>query len=193
MQSLFSSVYLERIEFVLNLTVDIFILALGLAALGFYNPYGAILLHHNVVCVKQPLMLNRIHIDDGEILLSGIAVFIHPLNIGATLAVLLKQHFRGAAHEAGGKAGGIFHIGIVQVFDLVLHTGVILEEVLLRDMECGFLRVEQQAHLFCHIGCDIKEFLFQSMLIVDDKGIEFCCFQREQLFVGAVALAEQTL
>ena len=102
------SIRLERIKLVLNLTVNIFILASRFAALSFNYPNRSVFLHHDVVSVKKPLLLDSVYIDDGEILLSGVTVFVHPFDVLATFAVLLKQHFTSAANKAGCKARSIF-------------------------------------------------------------------------------------
>ena len=119
-QVMLGSIGLKRIELILDLTVDVLVLAPGFTALGFDYPDRAVLLHHDVVGIEKPLFLNAVHIDDGEILLSGITVLIHPFNIVPTLAVLLEQHFAGTAHKTGGKAGCILMIGVGQVFYLTL-------------------------------------------------------------------------
>ena len=103
---------LERIKLVLDLSVNIFILALGFAALSFNDPDRSIFLHHDVVSVEKPLFLNSIYIDDGEVLLSSVTVFVHPFDVLAAFTVLLKQHFTSTANKAGCKTRSIFVIGI---------------------------------------------------------------------------------
>ena len=74
MQVMLSGIGLKRIELIFDLTVDVLVLTPGFAALGFDHPDSAVLLHHDIVGIEQPLLLNAVHIDDGEILLSSVAV-----------------------------------------------------------------------------------------------------------------------
>ena len=135
MEIVLGCISLERIELIFDLTVDVLVLAPGFAALGFDHPDSPVLLHHDVVGIEKPLLLNAVHIDDGEILLSSVAVLIHPFNILPAFAVLLEQHFAGAADKAGSKAGCILLVSIGQVFYLTLDIWIVTEEVLLRDAE----------------------------------------------------------
>ena len=90
-EAVFGGVGFERIELIINLRIDIFALAFGFAALGLNHPDCPILFHNDVVCIEQPLVAEGIQIDDGEILLAGIAVFIDPFDIVPALAILLEQ------------------------------------------------------------------------------------------------------
>ena len=137
MQVVPGSIDLECIELVLNLTVDVFALTSGLAAFGFDNPDGAVLFHDNVVSIEKPLLPDAVHIDNGKILLPGIAVFVYPFNIVSALTMLLKQHFTGAADNTGSKTGSVLLVGIGEIFRFVLHIRVITEEILFRNMECA--------------------------------------------------------
>lgn len=90
-EAVFGGVGFEHIELIFNLRIDIFVLALGFTALGLNHQDRPVLFHNDVVCIKQPLMAEDIQIDDGEILLAGIAVFIDPFYIVPALAILLEQ------------------------------------------------------------------------------------------------------
>lgn len=81
MEGMLRSIVLECIEFVLNLNVDILVLALGLATLGLNNPDSAVFLHNDIVSIEEPLILKPIPIYDGEVLLTGVSVLIDPFNI----------------------------------------------------------------------------------------------------------------
>ena len=65
MEGIFSSIALECIEFVRKLNIDIFVLALGLTALGLNDPDGAILLHNDIISIEQPLILKSVHVHTG--------------------------------------------------------------------------------------------------------------------------------
>ena len=56
-ETVFGGVGFERIELIFNLRIDIFVLALGFAALGLNHPDCPILFHNDVVCIEQPLSL----------------------------------------------------------------------------------------------------------------------------------------
>lgn len=81
MKAFLSRIYFESIELVFCLLINIFILAVAFAALGFNDPHSPIFFHHDTICVEQPLMLERVNIYNGKILLSCIAIFIHPFNV----------------------------------------------------------------------------------------------------------------
>ena len=193
MQAVLRSIGFECIEFVFYLAVYVFVLALTFAALGLNDPDGAIFFHYNVVGIEQPLFLYAVHIYNREILLTRVSVFVDPLNIFTLFAILLKQHFTGAADETCGKAGGILVVGVREIFNLALNAGVIFEEILFRDMECADFRIQHQTHLLRHLRRNITEFFFQLVLIVDDEGVEFCRFQSNQLLGRIAALTEQAL
>ena len=118
------------------------------------------------------ISVNAVNIYDGEILLSGVAVLVHPFDVLTTFAVLLKQHFAGAADKTGGKTGGVLMVSIGQVFHLTLDIGIVAEEVLLRDAEGTPLGVALIAQLNCHLRRHFPEFLFQLVLVIDHKSIE---------------------
>lgn len=84
-EEMFRSIVLECIEFVLNLNVDILVLALGLN-----NPDSAIFLHNYIISIEEPLILKPFPIYDGEVLLTGVSVLIDPFNIITAFAELLK-------------------------------------------------------------------------------------------------------
>ena len=90
MEGMFRSIVLECIEFVLNLNVDILVLALGLATLGLNNPDSAVFFHNYIVSIEEPLILKPIPIYDGEVLLTGVSVLVDPFNIITAFAELLK-------------------------------------------------------------------------------------------------------
>ncbi len=193
MQAVLRCIGFECIEFVFYLAVYIFVLSLAFATLGFDDPNGAVFFHYNIVSIEQPLLLYAVHIYDGEVLLTRVTVLIDPLNIITLLAILLEQHFTGAADEACGKAGRILVVGVSEVFYLALNAGVVFKEVLLRNMKYACFRMQSYTHLLRHLRRNITEFLFQLMLIVDDKGVEFSGFQRNQLLGRITALAEHAL
>ena len=112
MQAVFRCIGFECIEFIFYLAVDIFIMALAFAALGFDYPDGTVFFHHDIVGIEQPLFLNAVQINDREILLPRVSVFVDPLNIIASFAILLKKYFTCAADKTCGKTGSIVVIGI---------------------------------------------------------------------------------
>ena len=65
-------------------------------------------------------MLKGIKVYDGEILLAGIAVFIHPFNIISAFTVLFKKLLGCTANKRSGKAGGLFLIGIAEILNFFL-------------------------------------------------------------------------
>src|SRR5699024_8981428 len=87
MQTLFPGIRFKCIEFILYLNVDVFILSMTLTALSLNNPNGAVLHHNDVIGIEQPLVLKSVYIDNREVLLPGITVFVYPLNILPTLAI----------------------------------------------------------------------------------------------------------
>jgi len=89
-EGMLRSIVLECIEFVLNLNVNILVLALGLATLGLNNLDSSIFLHNCIVSIEEPLILKPIPIYDGEVLLTGVSVLIDPFNIITGFAELLK-------------------------------------------------------------------------------------------------------
>lgn len=89
-EGMLRSIVLECIEFVLNLNVNILVLALGLATLGLNNPDSFIFLHNYIVSIEELLILKPIPIYDGEVLLTGVSVLIDPFNIITGFAELLK-------------------------------------------------------------------------------------------------------
>lgn len=89
-EGMLRSIVFECIEFVLNLNVNILVLALGLATLGLNNPDSFIFLHNYIVSIEEPLILKPIPIYDGEVLLTGVSVLIDPFNIITAFAELLK-------------------------------------------------------------------------------------------------------
>ena len=89
-EGMLRSIVLECSEFVLNLNVDILVLALGLATLGLNNPDSAVFLQNDIVSIEEPLILKPIPIYDGEVLLTGVSVLIDPFNIITAFAELLK-------------------------------------------------------------------------------------------------------
>lgn len=90
---MFCSIVFECIEFVINLNVDILVLALGLATLDLNNPDSAVFLHNYIVSIEEPLILKSIPIYDREVLLPGISVLVDPFNIITAVAELFKYHF----------------------------------------------------------------------------------------------------
>lgn len=85
MEGMLRSIVFECIEFVLNLNVDILVLALGLN-----NPDSTVFLHNDIVSIEEPLILKPIPIYDGEVLLTGVSVLIDPFNIITAFTELLK-------------------------------------------------------------------------------------------------------
>lgn len=183
----------EGIELVLYLSIDVLVLAFGFTALGLNHPHRTVFLHYDVVSIEQPLMLQAVQINDGEILLPGIAILVDPIDIIAALTILLKQLLRCAADEGGGVAGGVLLIGIGKVLDFFLYTGIVFEKILLRDMEQTLLRFKRHAHLLRHSGCDCTELITQLVFVIDNECVEFRRVQVQQLFLGIAALAEQPL
>ena len=89
-EGMLRSIVFECIEFVLNLNVDILVLALGLATLGLNNLDSAVFFHNYIVSIEEPLILKPIHIYDGEVFLTGVSVLIDPFNIITAFAELFK-------------------------------------------------------------------------------------------------------
>ena len=130
MEAVLGGIRFEGIELVLYLSIDVLVLAFGFTALGLNHPHRTVFLHYDVVSIEQPLMLQAVQINDGEILLPGIAILVDPIDIIAALTILLKQLLRCAADEGGGVAGGVLLIGIGKVLDFFLYTGIVFEKIL---------------------------------------------------------------
>ena len=90
MEAVLGGIALEGVELVFDLWIDVLVLALRFAALGLDHPDRSVFLHDDVVCVEQPLVAQSVQINDGEILLAGIAVLIDPVDIVPALAILLE-------------------------------------------------------------------------------------------------------
>ena len=90
MEGMLRSIVLECIEFVLNLPIDVLVLAFGLATLGLNNPDSAVFFHNYIVSIEESLILKPIPIYDGEVLLTGVSVLVDPFNIIAAFAELFK-------------------------------------------------------------------------------------------------------
>ncbi len=89
-EGMFHSIVFECIEFVLNLNVDILVLALELATLGLNNLDSAVFLHNYIVSIEEPLILKSIPIYDREVLLTGVSVLVDLFNIITFVAELFK-------------------------------------------------------------------------------------------------------
>ena len=90
MEAVLGGIALEGVELVFDLWIDVLVLALRFAALGLDHPDRSVLLHDDVVCVEQRLVAQSVQINDGEILLAGIAVLIDPFDIVPAFAILLE-------------------------------------------------------------------------------------------------------
>ena len=91
MQMMFTGILFECTELIANLQIDILVFPMAFSALGFDNPDFSILFHNNVICIKKPLVLQAVQIDNRKILLSFISVFIDPVNIPAPFTMLFKE------------------------------------------------------------------------------------------------------
>lgn len=71
---------------------------MSFSTFGFNYPDRAIFLLDNIVNIEEPLMLQTIDVDDREILLTGITIFINPFDIISCFTKLFKQYLRCRAN-----------------------------------------------------------------------------------------------
>jgi hypothetical protein len=164
-------IVLECFKLILNLPVNVLILSFCLSAFCFNHPDGTVFLLYDVVIVEEPLMPKRIQIYDREVLLTAVAVLVDPVYIVTTFAILLEQLLRHTADQRGGKSGSVFLISVAQIFDFFLHTRVVLEEVLIRNVKIRYLWF-RHVHLniaLALLGRRFSEFFLEQMLIVDKE------------------------
>lgn len=132
-------IVLECLKLILNLPVNVLILAFCLSAFCLNHPDCVILFLNDVVSVEEPLMPKRIQIYDREVLLTAVAVLVDPVYIVMTFTILLEQLLRNTADQRGGKSGSVVLVGVAQIFDFFLHARIVLEEVLIRNMKIRYL------------------------------------------------------